>query len=118
MASINQLARKIGNVSVSPIGYGAMGVGQSYAYGPIDSDEERFKVRNEVGPLIFMLIAPRCSTPHTSKGVHTGIPLMYMVTLKTLSGNGPSVLSFTCRFRQLNVDLSGSNALASGMKYF
>ncbi|RDB21928.1 Aldo-keto reductase yakc [NADP(+)] [Hypsizygus marmoreus] len=36
------IRRKIGNALVPPIGFGAMGI--SAAYGPVGSDEERFKV--------------------------------------------------------------------------
>ena len=44
MARIHQLSsRKIGATLVSPVGFGAMGI--SSFYGPVDSDEERFKVR-------------------------------------------------------------------------
>lgn len=34
--------RKIGDVPVNPIGFGAMGI--SAFYGAVESDEERFKV--------------------------------------------------------------------------
>jgi hypothetical protein len=34
--------RKIGSTEVTALGYGAMGI--SFAYGSVDSDEERFKV--------------------------------------------------------------------------
>lgn len=37
--------RKIGGASVPPIGFGAMGIAHERAYGKIESDEERFKVR-------------------------------------------------------------------------
>jgi hypothetical protein len=47
MASTIQPVRKIGNALVSPIGFGAMGIGLSFAYGPVDSDDERFKVCND-----------------------------------------------------------------------
>jgi len=45
MTSTNQATRRIGDVLVSPIGFGAMGI--STAYGPVGSDEERFKVCNQ-----------------------------------------------------------------------
>lgn len=35
--------RKIGNASVPPIGFGAMGIAEAF-YGQVESDEERFKV--------------------------------------------------------------------------
>jgi hypothetical protein len=35
-------SRKIGNALVPPVGFGAMGI--SIAYGPVGSDEVRFKV--------------------------------------------------------------------------
>lgn len=45
MASFKmQPSRKIGDILVTPIGFGAMGI--SVGYGPVGSDEERLKVRN------------------------------------------------------------------------
>jgi hypothetical protein len=50
MPSFNQASRKIGNALVSPVGFGAMGI--SAAYGPVGSDEERFKVCNRYAETI------------------------------------------------------------------
>jgi len=58
MSTPKQAFRKIGNAFVPPIGFGAMGV--SLAYGPVDSDEERFKVCNYTDLILdyFFLISP------------------------------------------------------------
>jgi hypothetical protein len=45
-------SRKIGSALVPPVGFGAMGI--SVAYGPVGSDEERFKV--DINPLQPSLI--------------------------------------------------------------
>jgi hypothetical protein len=43
MTNFKLAPRKIGDALVQPIGFGAMGL--SRLYGPVGSDEERFKVR-------------------------------------------------------------------------
>ena len=75
--------RKIGKDDVTAIGFGLMGL--SAFYGAIESDEERFKVRRESVGLddeltTILFSRPRSSMPPLRKGVHSGIPLMYMVT--------------------------------------
>jgi aryl-alcohol dehydrogenase-like predicted oxidoreductase len=55
-ATFNQATRKIGDALVSPIGFGVMGISLNTAYGPIDADEERLKVRNRYAETIIYLI--------------------------------------------------------------
>jgi len=54
--SVKLASRKIGNTLVPPVGFGAMGI--SVAYGPVGSDEERFKVSMNISrrPSVFIKI--------------------------------------------------------------
>jgi hypothetical protein len=92
MAGFNQASRKIGNASVSPIGFGVMGI--SRAYSPVGSDEDRFKVRNQYMattlrlPAISSYVLYRYLMLPTSMVAHTGTPLMHMAIPKSLLANG------------------------------
>lgn len=124
MAGFNQASRKIGNALVPSVGFGAMGISMQ-AYGPIDSDEDRFKVRNELeyidaihGISSCCTVHSRYSTPPTRKAVHTGIPLICMAIPKNFLGNGASISVLPCHNTSMDISSSGSNAQGKGMRSF
>jgi hypothetical protein len=76
--------RKIGKDDVTAIGFGLMGL--SAFYGPIENDEERFKVHDGLKPGSGMslgkLSQSRCSTLPSKRGARSGILLTYMATAR------------------------------------
>jgi hypothetical protein len=124
MAGFNQASRKIGNALVPSVGFGAMGISMQ-AYGPIDSDEDRFKVCNELEHTdathrisSCCTVHSRCPTLPTRKAVHIGIPLICMAIPKNFLGNGASISVLPCQDTRMDISLSGSNAPGKGMRSF
>jgi len=81
---MSSATRKIGNASVHPIGFGAMGL--SVAYGAVETDEERFKVRVLIpatSSLLTFSVTTRSLMLSMKVEADIGTPLMRMVIRKS-----------------------------------